>query len=938
MSDKEKGAQASQILIFKKYNLIQNIGGGAFGTVFLGENVWTREKVAIKIEERKNSRTTLEREAFILYYLKGPGLPEVKSFGKTKKYNILVQTLLGKSLYEIFNECEKKFATKDICMIGIQILERLEYIHSKNYIHRDIKPHNFLVGDKDEGLIYIIDFGLAKKFKSDRGNHVKFSITKHITGTPRFCSVNAMRGVEQSRRDDLESLCYLIIYFFKGFLPWQGLKISSRAQRFETITKMKKNIKIENLCEDLPTEIILFCKYTKKIGFTDNPRYEYMKNLFISVLNKFGYKYDNKFSWIKDGVNINNQKKIQINYHFHRNSPYKRLYHKIQNSLAKKREKQKDNNDYTLNTIYMENNNNPNNISELNELQKKNIIQSNDNNVLQNNLFQLNIDNYKHSYNYPLVVYNNKLVSPKENDFNKIAETFKGNDDSNLVQENKINIPDKISIIDATKSNLTNFQISNNQMFLFQENSQNKRISNNKTIKLHDYIRQEEKDGGVIGKDYDFKENDYFKINTPLFNSEFQDNIENAQKNDLLENNTKPNNNSLNIVNDENKSIKDLNFDNNAPIKTSNDNMNKGNENMKINMDNNYKLKVKTEENILLGKYAKKCKSVNPELDINNINNLNLNQFNNKNNIKYSINNNNINNISNKNIKDGQKNAISNSQNYIQKYEPFFIKHATINLNNTENFLKNFNKEKPIIGQDINNSYLINSEKKNNSINYEKLNEPQILFNSKSPKNYNNNNNYMNGPNKLNKITNNKKINFYKSNNSMNLLNPKEDNKFNNFIKINNNKIIKNNTQSRYRNTNNRNTNRNNNIIKFPISIRNKNNMNNINNINNMNYDISSEIQKYNFPSMLNKNINFINNNQMDSTSLKNKNIKNNIIINNVIIKNGCNIINRNDVNKTEIDNTNQISNYIKPDIRSNRIIMKNRNILNETEPFYVQK
>ena len=931
MSDKEKGGQASQILIFKKYNLIQNIGGGAFGTVFLGENVWTREKVAIKIEERKNARTTLEREAFILYYLKGPGLPEVKSFGKTKKYNILVQTLLGKSLYEIFNECDKKFSAKDICMIAIQILERLEYIHSKNYIHRDIKPHNFLVGNKDESLIYIIDFGLAKKYKSDRGNHVKFSITKHITGTPRFCSVNAMRGVEQSRRDDLESLCYLIIYFFKGFLPWQGLKIASRAQRFETITKMKKSIKIEKLCEDLPPEVILFCKYTKKLGFTDNPRYEYMKNLFYSVLNAFGYKYDNKFSWIKDGVN--SQSKIKINYHLHRNSPYKRLYHKIQNSLAKKKAKQKDNNDYTLNTIYTDNNNNPNNISELNEIQKKNLIQSNDNNVLQNNLFQLNIDNYKHSYNYPLVVYNNKLVSPKENNFNKIAETFKGNDDSNIVQENKINIPDKISIIDATRSNLTNFQISNNQIMLFQDNSQNNRVNTNKTIKLHDYIRQEEKDGGVIGKDYDFKENEYFKINTPLYNTEFQDITETTQKNDLLENNN--NNNPINkeenkpIKEEEIKSINDLNINNNDPIKTENNNINNNinkdmnnDMNMNLNLDNNVNndnnniLKQKPEEKIFLGKFVKKSKSANPEVDINNINNTNLSYLKYKDNIRSSTNN--IN-----------KNVISNSQNYTQKYEPFFIRHATINLNNTENYLKNFNRENAILEHDINGSYIINSEKKNNSYKYEKLNEPKTLFNNKSPKSINNNNNYMNSPIGLNKIKKEKTMNYINnSNNSMHFLNPKIDNKFNNFIKINNNKITKNNTQAKLRNTHNRNINRNDNIIKLPNSIRNKNNIN-YNNIS------SSGIQNYNFPSKMNKNVRFVNNKPTELNSLKKKKIKNNIIINNVIIKNGYNEINKNNINKTEIYNQDQIPNYIKPDYNSNRILLRNRNILNDNDPFY---
>ena len=214
MSNEEQEESQTQVLLFKKYTLLRNIGGGAFGTVFLGLNVLTRENVAIKIEERNNPKSALEKEAYILYLLKGPGLPDVISFGRTKRYNILIERLLGRSLYQLYNDMNKKFTLKDICMIAIQILERLEYIHSKNYIHRDIKPHNFLVSPKNEGLIYIIDFGLSKKYKSERGKHVKFSFTKHITGTPRFCSYNAMRGVEQSRRDDLESLSYLILYFF----------------------------------------------------------------------------------------------------------------------------------------------------------------------------------------------------------------------------------------------------------------------------------------------------------------------------------------------------------------------------------------------------------------------------------------------------------------------------------------------------------------------------------------------------------------------------------------------------------------------------------------------------------------------------------------------------------------------------------------------------
>lgn len=399
--------QESNNLLFKKYKLMDKISRGSFGDVHIGMNVHTKEKVALKLEERKNSINLLEQEAFILYNLKGPGIPEIKAFGKNKKYNILAQTLLGDSLNDIFNSNKKKFTVKDICNIGIQMLERIEYIHSKDYIHRDIKPQNFLIGKDHNGehIIYLIDFGFAKKYRSSRGNHVKYSIKNQIIGTPNFSSLNAMKGVEQSRRDDLESFCYIIIYFFKGFLPWKGFQVGSIVERFNAILDMKKYIKISSLCEGLPTEISELYGYVKKLGFTEEPNYNYMKQLFLSILKKNGLKKDNKFSWIKETKEINNNMNNPIINNSNVNnkkSNISKLFKRIKDSLQKKEkpkdeiniskdifnEKEENLEDYTINNLNTDNTDHECNESKMSN--SNNSTKSEDQDITQK--FIINLD------------------------------------------------------------------------------------------------------------------------------------------------------------------------------------------------------------------------------------------------------------------------------------------------------------------------------------------------------------------------------------------------------------------------------------------------------------------------------------------------------------------------------------------------------------------
>ena len=235
--------------LFGKYKLIKIIGKGSFGCVFEGINIKDNSKVAVKVERRNSTVNLLQVESNFLSILKGFGIPEIKSFGYHGNFYILVQELLGYNLMQISNMI-KTFSLKDIAMIAIQIIDRIEYVHSKNIIHRDIKPENFVFG-KNNSILYIIDFGISRKYRSAR-KHLKFQLLGKMFGTVRYASYNASRGLEQSRRDDLESIGYMLIYLATRRLPWQGINIKDKDQVKKYLEMLLlKNMYLMKFCVEI---------------------------------------------------------------------------------------------------------------------------------------------------------------------------------------------------------------------------------------------------------------------------------------------------------------------------------------------------------------------------------------------------------------------------------------------------------------------------------------------------------------------------------------------------------------------------------------------------------------------------------------------------------------------------------------------------------------
>mmetsp|Transcript_12734 Transcript_12734/g.13161 ORF Transcript_12734/g.13161 Transcript_12734/m.13161 type:complete len:442 (-) Transcript_12734:167-1492(-) len=306
-----------ELRVGKKYRLGRKIGSGSFGDIYLGTNMTTGEEVAIKLEALRGKHPQLLRETKIYRSLHGSvGIPSVRWFGVEGDYNVMVIDLLGKSLEDLFNECRRLFNLKTVLTLADQLLCRLETIHTKCYIHRDIKPDNFLMGRGGRRtMCYIIDFGLSKLYRDPRNHrHIPYREGKNLTGTARYASINTHMGIEQSRRDDLESLGYVLMYFLRGSLPWQGLKANTKKQKYERILEKKAETSIETLCKNFPAEFRSYFEHVRSLRFDDRPDYDYLKRMFRELFFRKGFRYDNIYDWDILALPSNERDKLTPDY------------------------------------------------------------------------------------------------------------------------------------------------------------------------------------------------------------------------------------------------------------------------------------------------------------------------------------------------------------------------------------------------------------------------------------------------------------------------------------------------------------------------------------------------------------------------------------------------------------------------------------------------
>eukprot|EP00397_Hematodinium_sp_SG-2012_P020371 GEMP01020983.1.p1 GENE.GEMP01020983.1~~GEMP01020983.1.p1 ORF type:complete len:355 (+),score=39.95 GEMP01020983.1:42-1067(+) len=287
-----------------KFELSKHLGAGSFGEVYLGVNSNNGDQVAIKLEKKDNRHQQLLLEAKLYRILAGSyGIPKVYTYGVDGEYNVLVIELLGLSLENCFTQAGRKMGLKSVLMLVDQTLARVEHLHSHNFLHRDIKPDNFLMGiGKNIGVVYMIDLGLAKKYKSTTTHqHIPYREGKQLTGTARYASIATHLGWEQSRRDDMVAIGYMMMYFIRGSLPWQGLHMMAdkgdKGDKYKKIMESKMSTSVEELCDGYPDEFAKYFKYLSTLEFQERPNYDFCRKLFKDCMKRHNFDYDYVYDW-----------------------------------------------------------------------------------------------------------------------------------------------------------------------------------------------------------------------------------------------------------------------------------------------------------------------------------------------------------------------------------------------------------------------------------------------------------------------------------------------------------------------------------------------------------------------------------------------------------------------------------------------------------------
>lgn len=609
--------------IFKKYKIYQKITGGALGNIY--SVVDNQNKLyALKTERNDSKIHLLKQEGFNLLHLKGFGIPELITFGKTNNYTLLIEQYLGKSLLLLLFYHRDKLSLKDKCLLSIQLLDRIEYLHSKTLIHRDIKPQNFLLGIDDPNVIYLTEFRFCSKYKSSKtGRHIKPGFKGTFTGTLRFSSANAQRGMQQSRRDDLESLGYTILLFFKRELPWDyGEKYDwnmSEKDLYLKIFGYKKFYPVDKLCKGCPKELEQYFKYVKGLKFEEEPNYNLLRNIFLEMLKSENIIVNNMdinnmaFSWAlqtKDNSKPKSKKKSGIK---------SRLYHKFLEQFQNK------NNGKGI----------ENNITRVNNSVDK--IESNQ------NIIKKTLDNIPNYNEYP------KDIRNQTNQINVI-------DNSNNPNYSSRNYVKKVLIKNQNgKYSYLNEKVPNTNLSLTnRENIDNSLKLQTKKLQTHTKSNMVMKEGNYINNKPNTKIYNYMKI----YNTRATNNTKRVNKLNL----SNPNNNlSVNISNNNFNIYKqvfknNIHLNNSKNVKPIPDNINNNIQRYftKTNIEDKYKQLPMGNKNILYKSninYNRIFKNTNPnQINQQNNNFSPINRYQTYSNEGNNINRNTTNNISNRNI------------------------------------------------------------------------------------------------------------------------------------------------------------------------------------------------------------------------------------------------------------------------------------------------